>query len=69
MKVRRPEGVDPLLWELLPRGARLALAARYARTPERAAALRGAAQRHVTAQLERALRVLEGKEAPGDERE
>ncbi|WP_156953041.1 hypothetical protein [Deinococcus frigens] len=62
MKVRRPARVDPVIWERLSKGIRLALASHYARTPQRAAALRAAAAHHVTAQLEKALRVLEGTE-------
>lgn len=59
MKVRRPAAVDPLLWEHLPRAARLALASRYASTPERAAALRGEADRLTVSGLERAVKTLE----------
>lgn len=64
MKVRRPEAVDPLTWERLPRGVRLALASHYARTPERQAALRRAAFEHSERQLRRALAILEGAAAP-----
>lgn len=60
MKVRRPAAVDAFTWERLPKGVRLALASHYARTPQQAAALRAAAVQHSTAQLEKALRVLEG---------
>ncbi|MDV6376095.1 hypothetical protein [Deinococcus arenicola] len=60
MKVRRPAQVEAFIWERLPRGARLALASHYARTPQRAAALRAAAVQHTEAQLQRAVSMLEG---------
>lgn len=69
MNVRRPEAVDPFTWERLPRGVRLALAARYARTPERRAALQRAAAQHAEQQLRHALAQLEGAAAPGGDHE
>lgn len=59
MKVRRPAQVDPFTWEHLPHGVRLALMVRYARTPERRAALRRAVAEHSTKTLEGALKSLE----------
>ena len=59
MKVRRPAQIDPFTWEHIPHGVRLALMARYARTPERWAALRGAAAEHSKKQLEGAVKSLE----------
>lgn len=59
MKTRKPQGVDPFLWERLPHSARLALMSNYARTPERREALRRAAMNHAAAQLDRAVKDLE----------
>ena len=59
MKTRRPEHVDPFLWEHLPHGARLALMSKYARTPERRAALELASVKHTAQQLDRAVKELE----------
>ena len=59
MKARKPEGVDPLVWEHLPHGARLALMSHYARTPERREQLRRAAMQHTAQQLDRMNRELE----------
>ena len=60
MRVQRPEAIDPLTWERLPRGARLILAAHHARTPERREALQLAAVEHSERQLRHALAQLEG---------
>ncbi len=58
VRVQRPARVDPLLWEHLPKPARLALASRFARTPEQAAALRLEADRLITVSLEQAVKNL-----------
>lgn len=65
MKARKPERADPLLWEHLPHGARLALMSHYARTPERREQLKEAALRHGLSQLERSLRDLERVSSKG----
>ena len=59
MKTRRPAQVDPFTWEHLPHGVRLALMVRYARTPERRAALFVAVAAHSTRLLEGAVKSLE----------
>lgn len=59
MKTRKPEHVDPLLWEHLPHGARLALMSHHARTPARREYLRRAALQHGLKQLEKMNRDLE----------
>lgn len=59
MRPRRPADLHPLLWEKLPRAARLALASRKALTPEQAAALRVESERQTLRDLQRAVKGLE----------
>ncbi len=69
MRVKRPADVDPFLWDLLPRSTRLALASRYASTPEKAAALAHESERLTLAGLEKAVRKLDKvmRKGRGDE--
>ncbi|WP_027459689.1 hypothetical protein [Deinococcus murrayi] len=67
LRLRRPAGVDPALWELAPRGVKLALMEVHASTPAQRNAAYAERVRHTARELQRALSLLEGHGPRGEQ--